>query len=264
MIATPLLLIVSAVASPEWSQREQLMVDLRSKASFDVPQGRLVFALIPFGVFLGIPAAMGLVEPSNALTVLGALVACMIAHGYLSSSRGTESPWNPGQGWFVVLSWAILAFPLYVGSFAMSDVVATQAVLGAGPLSSGPASAALWIALLAGIAAAAGWTDGMPKFSSDYSSANSAVDSVVRWGETALAGTAVAAITWGPSLGGLVLGPIGGSAVYKAGLSFLITCAVVAAASYSRRFLRQVPALTAATAVGVFTGGAMLLAAFVK
>lgn len=207
---------------------------------------------------------MGLVEPSNALTVLGALVACMIAHGYLAGARGNESPWNPGQGWFVALSWAILAFPLYAGSFAMSDVVATQAVLGPGPLSSGGASAGLWLALLAGVAAAAGWTDGMPKFAGDRSSANSAADSVARWGETALAGTAVAAITWGPSLGGLVLGPTGGSAVYKVGLSFLVTCVVVAAASYSRRFVGRVPALTAACAVGMFTGGAMLLAAFIK
>lgn len=264
MITTPLLLVVSAVASPEWSQRDQLIVDLRSKASFDVSQGRLVFALIPFGIIVGIPAALGLVEPSSALTVLGALIACMIAHGYLSRAQGSESVWNSAQGWFVVLSWAILAFPVYVGSLSLSDALAVQAALGPAPLSSGAASAALWVALLAGIVAAAGWSDGLPKLSSDYSSGNRAADVVARWGETALAGTAVSAITWGPSLGGLVQGPTDMAAIYRTGLSFLVTCAVVGVASYSRRFLAQVPAVTAASAVGMFTGGAMLAAAFIK
>ncbi|MGQ0678967.1 MAG: hypothetical protein ACT4OM_04805 [Actinomycetota bacterium] len=265
LVATPLLLVVSALCSPEWPQREQVLAELKSKVSLDVPQGPLVFALIPFGIFIGIPAALGLVEPSNILTVLGALVACMIAHGYLANARGTDSPWNAGQGWFVVLAWAVLAFPLYAGSFDVADALAVQAVLGPAPLSSGAASAVLWVALIAGIAAAAGWTDGLPSFGvNSYSRSKAAVDVAARWGETALAATAVSAITWGPSLGVLALGPVGATDVYRAGGSFLVTCGVVAAASYSRRFLVQVPALAAAATVGMFTGGAMLAAAFIR
>lgn len=255
------MLVVSAVASPEWSRRESLVADLKFRACFDAPQGRLVLGLIPFGVFLGIPAAMGLVEPSNVLALLGALVACMIAHGYLSAS-GSRSQFNPAQGWFVVLSWAILAFPLYVGSFSLADGLAVQAVLGPGPLSLGVASAALWVGLLAGVAAAAGWAESLPRFGDDQSPANAAVDVFCRWGETALGATAVASIIWGPSLGGLVLGPAG--AVARSGLSFAVTCVLVAAASYGRRFVPKIPAYAGAGTVGVLTAGAMLMAAFAR
>jgi hypothetical protein len=264
MLATPVLLVVAAMASPEWSQRDQVISALQSKASFDVPQGRLILGLIPFGIFLGIPASLGLVEPSNVLTVLGALVACMLAHGYLSEASD-ENAFNASHGWFVALSWAVLAAPLYASSFSLTESLALQAVLGPAPLSAGIASAGLWVALLAGIVAAGGWANGMPKLAGPYASpANHAADYVARWGETALAATAVSSLIWGPSLGALALGPADGATVYKAGISFLVSCAAVAAASYCRRLLNQVPPLVAATTAGLFTGIGLMVAAFVK
>lgn len=265
MLATPVLLVVAAMASPEWAQRDQVIAALQSKATFDVPQGRLILGLIPFGVFLGIPAALGLVEPSNVLTVLGALVACMVAHGYLSGASDTTEAFNASHGWFIAVSWAVLAAPLYASSFSLSDSLALQAVLGPAPLSAGVASAGLWVALLAGIVAAGGWANGLPTLAGPYaSSANHAADYVARWGETALAATAVSGLIWGPSLGALALGPADGVAVYKAGISFLVSCAAVAGASYSRRFLNQVPPMVAATTAGMLTGLGMMVAAFAR
>ena len=264
MLATPILLVVAAMASPEWSKRDQVIAALQSKASFDVDQGRLILGLIPFGVFLGIPAAMGLIEPSNVLTVLGALVACMLAHGYLSGASDANA-FNASHGWFVAVSWAVLAAPLYASSFSLSDSLALQTVLGPAPLSAGIASAGLWVALLAGIVAAGGWANGLPSLAGPYAPpANYAADYVARWGETALAATAVSSVIWGPSLGALALGPADGGTVYKAGISFLVCCAAVAGASYSRRFLSQVPPMVAATTAGMLTGLGMVVAAFAR
>jgi hypothetical protein len=269
ILATPVLLVVAAMASPEWPERDQVMAALQSKASFDTPQGRLIFSLIPFGIFLGIPAALGLVEPSNVLAVLGALVACMLGHSFLGE-RPPPTPFNTGQfnashGWFVAISWAVLALPVYAGSFSLSDSLALQAVLGPAPLTAGVAAAGLWVALLAGTVAAAGWASGLPKLAGLYSPAgNKAADYVARWGETALAGTAVSAVIFGPSVGALAVGPVDGTTFYRVAISFLVSCGVVAGASYSRRFLDEVPPMAAATTAGMLTGIGMMIAAFVK
>lgn len=264
ILATPVLLVVAAMASPEWSERDQVMAAIRSKASFDEPQSRLIVALIPFGIFLGIPAALGLIEPSNALTVLGALVACMLGHAYLSPSSG-PTPFNPSHGWFVALSWAVLALPLYAGSFSLSESLALQAVLGPAPLTAGVAAAGLWVALLAGVFAAGGWASGLPQMGGPYpSGAIKAADYMARWGETALAATAVSSIIWGPSLGAIAFGPADGVTVSRVGISFLVSCGAVAAASFIRRFLDEVPAMAAAGIAGMLTGIGMMLSAFVK
>lgn len=264
MLATPVLLVVAAMASPEWSQRDQVIAALQSKASFDVPQGRYILGLIPFGVFLGIPAALGLVEPSNVLTVLGALVACMVAHGYLTGVSDANA-FNASHGWFVAVSFAVLAAPLYASSFNLADSLALQTVLGPAPLTAGVASAGLWIALLAGIVAAGGWANGLPSLAGPYASpANYAADYVARWGETALAGTAVSSLIFGPSLGAVALGPANGVTVYRAGISFLVCCGAVAGASYCRRFLKEVPPMVAATTAGMLTALGMMVAAFAR
>ena len=241
------------------------MVHVRKRASFDTPQGRGIFALIPFGVFAGIPAALGLI-PANIMVLLGALVACMVSRAYLSRSEHSDvGGWTPAHGWFLALAWSILALPLHVNSMDLVDALAAQTALGPAPLSSGPAgSAALWVALVAGLVAAAGWSEGQRKLARPPTQANDAVDSIARWGESALAATAVAAVVWGPSLGALVAGPLEGRTLGTSAISFVVTMLAVAAASYCRRFVAHPAQWAFAAGAAVMALTAMMMAAFVR
>ncbi|HVL51670.1 MAG TPA: hypothetical protein VM754_09270 [Actinomycetota bacterium] len=238
---------------------------VRNKASFDTPQGRGIFALIPFGIFAGIPAALGLI-PANIMVLLGALVACMVARAYLSRDEfGDTGGWTPAHGWFLALAWSILAVPLHVNSMNLIDALAAQTALGPSTLFFGPAaSAAMWVALLAGLAAAAGWSQGQRKLARPPSPANDAIDSVARWGESALAATAVAAVIWGPSLGALVAGPIDVRTVTAASISFVVTMVAVAAVSFCRRFVGHPSQWAFAAGAGGLAMTAMMVAAFVR
>ena len=264
-----MLLIISAVLSPEWPNREQILVHVRNRVSFDTPQGRGIFALIPFGIFAGIPAALGLI-PANIMVLLGALVACMVARAYLShTDRSDVGGWTPAHGWFLALAWSILALPLHVNSMNLVDALAAQTALGPAPLASGPAaSAALWAALLAGLVAASGWSQGQRKIAYPPSPSHDAIDAVARWGECALAASAVAAVVWGPSLGALVAGPVSGAALGTAAISFLVTMIAVGAASYCRRFMGGSAPDSAqwayAAGAGMMAMTAMVVAAFVR
>lgn len=237
---------------------------VRSRVSFDTPQGRGIFALIPFGVAVGIPAALGLI-PANVMVLLGSLVACMVARAYLGRPEGRETGgWTPAHGWFLALAWSILALPLHVNSLDLLDALAAQAALGPSPLASGAAvSAALWVALLAGLLAASGWSEGQSKLARPEGPGTDALDSIARWGESALAATAVAAVIWGPSLGALVSGPADARTVATAGISFLITLLAVGATSYCRRFLSHSSQWAFAAGAGGLAMMAMLTAAFV-
>lgn len=237
----------------------------RNKASFDTPQARGIFSLIPFGVFVGIPAALGLI-PANIMLLLGALVACMVARAYLSNSTETGlGGWTPAHGWFLALTWAILALPLHVNSMDLVDALAAQTALGPAPLASGPAAgAAMWVALIAGLAAASGWSQGQLKLARPVSPANDAVDTFARWGESALAATAVAAVVWGPSLGSLVAGPVDPGTFLSAAISYLVTMIAVGAVSYCRRFVGHSQEWAFAAGSGVMAMTAMLVAAFVR
>jgi hypothetical protein len=259
------LLLVSAVSSPEWADREQLLVRARNKASFDTPQGRGIFALIPFGVFVGIPAALGLI-PANIMVLIGSLVACMVARAFLSNASETGlGGWTPAHGWFLALTWAILALPLHVNSMDLVDALAAQTALGPSPVAFGVAvSAAMWVALIAGLAAACGWSEGQLKLARPVSESNDAIDSIARWGESALAATAVAAVVWGPSLGALVAGPLTGGSFLTAMISFLVTMLAVGGVSYCRRFVGHSAQWAFAAGSGVLAMTAMVVAAFVK
>lgn len=260
-----MLLVVSAAASPEWPNREQLIVHVRNRAAFDTPQGRGIFALIPFGIFAGIPAALGLI-PANVMVLLGALVACMVARAYLSRPDHQDiGGWTPAHGWFLALAWAILAVPLHVNSMDLVDALAAQTALGPAPLSFGPASsAAMWIALIAGLVAATGWSEGQRRLSRPVSPENEAVDQVARWGESALAATAVAAVVFGPSLGAVVAGPVDGRTIGTAAISFLVTMLAVGAVSYCRRFAGHAAEWAFAAGAALLAMSAMLVAAFVR
>lgn len=256
-----MLLGIAALASPEWSRRAQILA--LPKVSFDTAQGRLLFGLVPFGVALGIPAALGLIS-ANVLALLSAMISCMLGRDFLAKTHDQHFGWSPAHSWFAVLSWSILALPLHVDSLDLQQVVAAQAALGPGPLYFGGASAAFWLALLAGLVAAAGWSQDQVRLpTTTVASSDSAADMIARWGESALAATAVTAMLWGPSLGALVSGPINERTVGFVALSFAVTCAAVAAVSYARRFITPATQLPLAAGAGAVAALAMLLAAFI-
>lgn len=235
------------------------------KVSFNTAQGRLLFGLVPFGVALGIPAALGLIS-ANLLALLSAMIACMLGRDFLAKTHDEHFGWTPAHGWFAVLSWSILALPLHLESMDLDQVVAAQTALGPGPLYFGAgASAAFWLAMLAGLVAAAGWSQDLARLPTNtMGSQDTGADMVARWGESALAATAVTAILWGPSLGALVSGPVNGRTIGMVAASFAVTCAGVAAVSYGRRFITPRTQLPLAAGAGSVAVVAMFLAAFVQ
>lgn len=258
-----MLLGIAAVASPEWSRREQILA--LPKVSFDTAQGRLLFGLVPFGVALGIPAALGLIS-ANVLALLAAMISCMLGRDFLAKTHDEHFGWTPAHGWFAVLSWSILALPLHVNSLDLQQVVAAQAALGPSPLyfGAGP-SAAFWLAMLAGLVAAAGWSQDQVRLPTRaMASSDSAADMLARWGESALAATAVTSVVWGPSLGALVAGPINERTIGFVTLSFAVTCAAVGGVSYARRFITPATQLPLAAGAGSVAALAMLVAAFIE
>jgi hypothetical protein len=81
------------------------------------------------------------------------------------------------------------------------------------------------------------WVESLPPI--EGSPEADIVDAAARCGETALAVSAVASLAWGPSFGGLVLGPLDTPALARVGLSIAIVVAAVAVSSLSRRFVRR-------------------------
>jgi hypothetical protein len=257
------------MASPEWSRREEIFAAAQQKASFETPQARGLYALIALGVALGIPAALGLV-PVNVLGLLGALAACMVGRGLLSRRSRTrfavqEIGWDPPSGWFVVVCWCILTLPLHVGTFDLGQMLAVQAVLGPATITLGPAgSSAVWVALLTGLVAATAWSGALPTLARPDYRANQAVDSITRWGESALAAAAVMGTLWGPSLGALVRGPLNVRTLLWAGLSFALTIGGVAAVSFCRRYVDRIPQGSAVLGAGALAFTAMIVASFLR
>lgn len=269
LVASPLLIGISALASPEWRSRNEILRAAQQKAVFDTPQARGLYALIALGVSLGIPAALGLM-PVNVLVLLASLVACMVGRGYLTRrSRGRfagpEMIWDPPSGWFVVLSWCILTLPLHVDTFDLGQVLAVQAVLGPATITLGPAgSSAAWAALVVGLVAATAWSGALPTLARPDYQGNQAIDSITRWGESALAATAVTGTVWGPSLGALVRGPLNMKTFLWAGISFALTMIAVAGVSFCRRYVNRIPHGPAALGAGTIALTAMIVASFIR
>ena len=257
------------MASPEWRQREEILAAVRQKASFDSPQGRGLYGLIALGVALGIPAALGLI-PVNVLGLLGALVACMVGRGFLtrrSRARfaGQDMWWDPPSGWFVALCWCILTLPLHGDTLDLGQVLAIQAVLGPATITLGPAaSSAAWVALVTGLVAATAWSGALPSLARPDYRGNQALDSITRWGESALAAAAVTGTLWGPSLGALVRGPLNTKTLLWVGLSFVVTIGAVAGVSFCRRYANRIPHGPASLGAAALAFVAMLVAAFVR
>lgn len=227
--ASFLLVLIAAVASPEWSERREIRSRARERPALARPQARAVFALVVFGILVGLASALGLV-PGTLLLPLGGLMASMAGRRYLSGAPA-EGIASGAAPWFVVIAWATSAVAFGFRTADLPSIHAAQASLGPALLTGPPLrAAAVASAAVAGLAAAVLWTEALPRIAG-------ATDVLLRWGETALAAALVAATAFGPSVGALSAGPLDLRAVGAAGASFGATCAAVAAASFCRRFL---------------------------
>lgn len=229
-LATGFLILVGALASPDRPLGRVLRASLR-RAPVAGPGGRAMLGLHLFGTALGIPIALGFV-PASVFGLVGALVAC-------TAGRAALSREHPGllrgpAPWLAVAAWGVLAATLRYATLDLSSALGAQAVLGPAALTGDPVRAgAVALAGLAALVAAAVWVQRLPALSGSEES--EALDSLLRWGESALAGSAVAAAILGPSLGALVHGPLDPAAALRVGASFLATALAVAAVSGLRR-----------------------------
>lgn len=236
--ATVILVLISAATSPQWHSRKAILDAARNKAHFAPGPGRGAVGLVVFAIAAGIPVALGFVD-GNALLLLGALAACMIGRAF-ASSRPSPADLIPALGWFVAVCWSVLASLLLSSrGLDLRQALAAQTVAGPALGDSRPAIAAVSAAALAaGLVGAVGWVSRLQPLVQHEEMA--AVAALLRWGETALAASAVAASAWGPSLGALVFGPEQNTLARDAVVSFLLTCLAVAAVSFGRRFASRV------------------------
>lgn len=187
-----------------------------------------LFALGIFGVVVGIPIAVGLVETSM-LSLLVAPLCCMASSwlGRRDSFEGLSS-----VAWFTVLAWSASVPYLVVGSLSATASSAMQTVLGPLPFHQGPVRAcSLIVALGVGTLAAARWTASLPL-------RTGALGRLVHWGECALAGALVFGAL-GPGLGGVAYGPVEPMVLAWSGVSLGSTIiGVMCVATLSKRSFR--------------------------
>src|ERR1700704_5605731 len=84
---------VSAPGIPSEGRRAAIRKALAGMA-VPLPGARAIFALVPLGVGLGIPLALGLM-PGSAIALVGAFGACTAGHcllGEASRARGATGP----------------------------------------------------------------------------------------------------------------------------------------------------------------------------
>jgi hypothetical protein len=196
----------------------------------------------------GIPIAVG-IAPGSVFGIVGAMAACMAGRFLLA---GTPS--GMGVAWLAVLGWAMLASASRFGTADLQAAQAAQSSLGPAPLLTPDVAAGVSIAAgIAGWIAAIFWVESLPPIEGPPEAAPEAklLDIAARWGETALAVSAVASLAWGPSFGGVFLGPLEASSLPAAGVSIAIVVAAIALASASRRIARRARGRTTLVFVGM-------------
>ncbi|MGI8426779.1 MAG: hypothetical protein ACR2FO_06120 [Actinomycetota bacterium] len=246
-VGTIFLILVSARTSREWPRRKDLWQPAGARLELTAPQGRAVVALAPFGIAIGIPAALGLV-PGNVLILPGALMACILGRSLAGGEIRPEENWpvdTPADDapqaprpirnfgkldspylWTAVLALSIFMPPILLNTSSLRQILAAQTVLGPLVLTGGtPAAASLSAASASGLIAAIFWSARTPRFASRKA------DAMLRWSESALAGAAVSWVLTGPALGALVAIPFALSVGMQASASFGVACVVVAAVS---------------------------------
>jgi hypothetical protein len=230
----------AGLGSPAGSRRAAIRNALGGLA-VPMPDARAAVALVALGIGLGIPLALGLM-PGNDIALVGAFGACTAGHCLLGGSAGArgdhvvESP----VAWFALLSFCVLASALRFSTLDLRTALAAQAAIGPGALG-GPLlfSAVDVLGGLVGLMAGAAWVEHLPRLAGSPQA--EALDTALRWGESALVAAAVTAQVWGPSVGALLHGPwrvlVGPVAV-----STLVTLAAVALVSILRSKIGAFPA----------------------
>ena len=248
-LALPITCLLIAVAalvapgdglgSPAGSRRAAIRNALGGLA-VPMPDARAAVALVALGIGLGIPLALGLM-PGNAIALVGAFGACTAGHCLLGGAAGArgdhvvESP----VAWFALLSFCVLASALRFSTLDLRTALAAQAAIGPGALG-GPLlfSAVDVLGGLVGLMAGAAWVEHLPRLAGSPQA--EALDTALRWGESALVAAAIIAQVWGPSVGALLHGPwrvlVGPVAV-----STLVTLAAVALVSILRSKIGAFP-----------------------
>lgn len=240
---TCLLIAVAALVAPgatprsaSGRRRAAIRTALRGLA-VPMPDARAVVALVPLGFGLGIPLALGLM-PGNAVALVGAFGACTAGHCLLGKATregqpdGGPSLAESPAAWFALLSFCVLASALRFSTLDLRTALAAQAAIGPGALG-GPLlfSAVDVLGGLVGLMAGAAWVEHLPRLTGSPQA--EALDTALRWGESALVAAAVAAQVWGPSVGALLHGPWHVLVGPVAG-STLVSLAAVAAVSILR------------------------------
>ncbi|MEA2587222.1 MAG: hypothetical protein QOH66_149 [Actinomycetota bacterium] len=244
---TCLLIAVAALVAPgagpgssSGSRRAAIRSALGGLA-VPMPDARAAVALVALGIGLGIPLALGLM-PGTVIALVGAFGACTAGHCLLGGATGArgdhvvESP----IVWFALLSFCVLASALRFSTLDLRTALAAQAAIGPGALG-GPLlfSAVDVLGGLVGLMAGAAWVEHLPRLAGSPQA--EALDTALRWGESALVAAAVAAQVWGPSVGALLHGP-GRVLVGPVAVSTLVTLAAVALVSILRSKIGGFPA----------------------
>jgi hypothetical protein len=185
--------------------------------------------------------------PGSAIALVGAFGACTAGHCLLAGA--SSGPVGRGGGrqalvaspapWVALVSFCVLAAVLRFSTLDLRTALAAQAAAGPGALG-GPTlfSAVDVLGGLVGLMAGAAWVEHLPRIAGSPEAEG--LDTSLRWGESALVAAAIGALTWGPSLGALLHGPLGVLTLPVA-VSTLVTIAAVAVVSILRSKIASFP-----------------------
>jgi len=224
-------------AAPPEPARGGLLRSAFARITIPVPEAPALFALVPLGVGLGIALALG-ARPGSTFALAGSFAACTAGHCLLAREPG-QGRWGLAGAWFVPIAFCLLAATLRFSTLDLHRALAAQAAAGPGVLAGPPLLSAVDVlGGVVGLVAGAAWVEHLPRLAGPPEAA--ALDTAMRWGESALAGAAVAATIWGPPAGALLHGPPGALAVPVA-ISTLVTVLAVAAVSALRTTVARAP-----------------------
>lgn len=230
---------------------------LAREAILSRPQARAALGIWLFCVGAGVVMATGAVLGAGLLGVIGAFAGCSAARWYLSGERPRTKEDFPVV-WFALLGTSLLAIGFGLRSISVDSIMAAQASMGPA-VATGPFSktASALLAFAAGLVAAHGWASSLPRLAG--SPQRSELDRLLRWGEVALASSAVASLAWGPSLAGLFRGPLDPVSTATTLVSVAVGLGVTALVSAAGRFAEGAAAVRL-VGCGAAALGAILLA----
>ncbi len=205
-------------------------------------------ALAVFSAAGGIPAALGFLPVAVFVPLGGLVLMSLVRHRLSKSTPGSEVTW------LGILGVATVAIYARFQTLDTQSVLGAQAVLGPALLVAPYASA-----VLAGLAGAAGLMSCIfhvargPSFTGELAEG---VDPLLRWLQTGLAASVVAAAVAGPSIAMLASGPLDGRTMLSVAASSLFLLIAVVAVSLSRQWVERIPerpALVSCAGIAVFS-----------